>query len=74
VDDITPVFVKIEEYKEVMDIIAAIRKKIDAAMTTVADIRQLKDEEDRELAAWTANLDDVMKKIDAIDQTIFHKK
>ncbi len=73
-DDITPVFVKIDEYKEVLDILDVVKTKIESAKGVLSEVRQLKDEEDRELAAWTANLDDITSKINAIDKTIFGKR
>ncbi len=73
-DDIAPVFVKIDEYKEVLDILDVIKNKINGAEGMLKEIKQLKDEEDRELAAWTANLDDITKKIESIDHTIFGKR
>ena len=41
-----PVFVKIEEYKEILDIIDVIRNKIDKAKGTLSKISELKDQED----------------------------
>ena len=70
-DDITPVFVKIDEYKEVLDILDVIKSKIDNAKGLLHDIQKLKDEEDRELTAWSSNLDDITAKIESIDKTIF---
>lgn len=72
-NDITPVFVKIEEYKEVLDILEVVKSKIHNAKGLLEEIRQLKDEEDRELAAWTGNLDDITNKIQTIDKAILGK-
>ena len=74
VDELTPVFVKIDEYKEVQDILDVIKAKIDNAQNTLAEINQLKDEEDRELTSWSTNLDDITKKIESIDKAVFGDK
>ena len=73
-DDMTPVFVKIEEYKEVLDIIDVIKAKLGKARDTLNQINVLKEEEDRELAAWTGNIDDIADRVDGIDRAIFGKK
>ena len=70
----TPLFVKIDEYKEVQNILEVIKKKIINAEEMLKEIKQLKDEEDRELMAWSSNLEDVTKKIESIDKTIFGEK
>lgn len=72
-DELTPVFVKIDEYKEVLDILEVIKGKIDVAQKTLQEVKKLKDEEDRELSSWSTNLDDIAIKVDAIDKTIFGK-
>ena len=73
-DELAPVFVKIDEYKEVLDILDVIKGKIETAQNTLNEIKQLKDEEDRELASWSTNLDDITTKIGEIDRKIFGKQ
>jgi len=70
-DELAPVFVKIDEYKSVLDILDVIKGKINGAQQTLAEIKQLKEEEDRELMSWSANLDDITAKIEALDKSIF---
>ena len=74
IDELTPVFVKIDEYKEVLDILDVIKSKIEGAQNTLAEINQLKDEEDRELASWSTNLADITNKVESIDKAIFGTK
>ncbi|MBD3208937.1 hypothetical protein GF367_00780 [Candidatus Woesearchaeota archaeon] len=73
-DELTPVFVKIDNYKEVLDLLDVIKDKLEQARGTLTDINKLKDEEDRELGAWTTNIDDIEKKIAEIDKTVFGKR
>ena len=73
-DERTPVFVKIEEYKEVLDIIDVVKGKLAQAKSTIDEINALKVEEDRELAEWSRDLDVVEQKIVAVDKTIFGKR
>ena len=69
-----PVFVKIEEYKEILDILDVIRHKVDMAKNTLSKISELKDEEDQKIETWSKNIDEVEKKIDFIDRTLFEPR
>ena len=44
-----PVFVRVDEYKDVLEIMNHIKTKIENAKDTLAKINQLKNEEDAEL-------------------------
>jgi len=66
----TPVFVKIEEFKEISSVMNVINKKLDDVRETLARIKRLKHEEDEQIIAWTANLNDVSKKIEYINELI----
>lgn len=72
--DATPVFVKVEEYKEVLEILEVIRGKLKSARQTLAEVNRLKEEEDRELASWGGNVDEIEKRLTEIDKTIFGKR
>ena len=66
-----PVFVRIEDYKDVLDIVGVLKGKIEEAKKTLAKINELKEKEDSELAEWEAEIGDVEKKIDYIDHVLF---
>lgn len=66
-----PVFVKISDYKQILDIIDVVKAKIEESRRTIAKINELKNEEDQEIRAWTQNLDEVNKRITGIDKTLF---
>jgi len=63
-----PVFVKIDEYKNVLDIIQVLKGKVKDAKDILGKIHQLKSEEDSELEEWTAELDEIEKRIESIDK------
>ena len=44
-----PVFVKIDDYNSVLDLMKAIQRKMDEAKETLAKINELKNEEDTRL-------------------------
>jgi len=65
-----PVFVKIDEYDEVLNLVKVIRKKIDEAKETLLKINDLKNEEDHQLEMWQNTLAEVEKKIDFMDHSL----
>ena len=66
-----PVFVKISNYKEVLDVVDVLKAKLNDARETLHKINDLKSEEDKELSDWNKNLDDIDKRIRVIDKTLF---
>ena len=65
-----PVFVKVDEYKDVLDILDLVKNKIKEAKTTIHEINDLKNKEDSEIAIWSNEISDIERKIDFIDQTL----
>lgn len=66
-----PVFVKIEDYKDVVDVLDLIKDRLAEAKRTLADINELKNDEDSELELWGSTLNEIDKKLDDIDRTLF---
>lgn len=65
-----PVFVKVDEYKDIMDIVALMRDKITHAKLLLDRIAEQKTKEDNELASWAKELDGVEKSVSVIDRTL----
>ena len=65
------VFVKMDEYNDLLDIIALINKKIKEARDILEKIYDLKNQEDYELESWKNSLNDVERKLKYIDQVLF---
>lgn len=65
-----PVFVKVEDYEQVTELIRVVRKKLDDAKETLAKINDLKNEEDHQLETWQTTLAEVEKKIDFVDHSL----
>jgi soluble cytochrome b562 len=66
-----PIYVRIEEYKDILDVINMLKNKLKEAKETVSRINELKNEEDVELEKWESGLDAVQRKIDYIDKVMF---
>ena len=65
-----PVFVKIDEYKDILDVIELMRGKIAQANSVLGKINELKNEEDTELELWKTNLREIEGKIEEIDRSL----
>lgn len=66
-----PVFVKVDEYKEILDVLDMVKAKINDIRNTLAGINDLRNEEDAEVSMWNGAIDDIEKKIDEIDRMMF---
>lgn len=64
------VFIKIEEYKDTMDIINLIKQKIRQSRAIMYKINELNNQEDAELQEWKESLDEVEKRIEFIDKVL----
>ena len=68
--DEAPVFVKIEDYKDILDILELIKNKLNEAKETLGNLNELKNEEDSELELWRSTLNDIERKVENIDRTL----
>ncbi|NQU98124.1 hypothetical protein HQ533_01540 [Candidatus Woesearchaeota archaeon] len=67
------IFVKIEEYNEVLDIVKAVKEKIAKAQETITKISELKSEEDKELETWNKNLEAATNNVAEMEKTLGSK-
>ncbi len=65
------VFVKIDEYKDVLRTIGLIKSKLNDAKDTLQKVKELKSQEDAELENWETKLGEIEGKIEGIDKTLF---
>ena len=66
-----PVYVKIEEYKEVIDVMNLIKDKINEAKKILNSIYEIKNQEDAEIDEWNSQIEEVERKINFIDNSLF---
>ena len=66
-----PVFVKVDEYKDILDVLDMVKSKIKEIRDVLGNINALRNEEDAELAMWNNTINDIEKKIDSIDRIMF---
>ena len=65
-----PVFVKLDDYKDITDIINLAREKVQEAKAVLNRINDLKEKEDSEIESWRQELADIDAKISDIDKRL----
>ncbi len=70
-EDTMQVFVKVDEYKNVLDIMNMIKNKLADAKNTLGEINRLKNEEDAELELWHTSLEEAERRVSFIDKALF---
>ncbi len=65
-----PVFVRIDEYKDVLEVLNLLNAKLVKAREIIEKINGLKAEEDAELEMWQKELGDVEKKMEFMNHTL----
>ena len=65
------VFVKIEDYKDTLEVLEVVKDKLEEAKRTLEDVHALKHDEDSELELWNSTLKELERKLEAIDRTLF---
>lgn len=69
--DKAPVFVKIEDYKDIVDLLALIKDRLKQAKFLLDKVKEIKDQEDSEIRTWAKELDDVDIRINEVDRALF---
>ncbi len=64
-------YVKVDDYKDIVDIMTLIKKKIQDAKGILNSINNLKNDEDIEIDEWNNNIEEIDRKIDDLDRALF---
>ena len=65
-----PVFVKLDEYREITDVMNLAREEIQKAKAVLNRVHDLKTQEDAELEAWQNSLGEMESKLDEADKLL----
>ena len=66
-----PVFVKINDYKEILDIVDVMKQKLNETRKSISRINELKEQEDQEIDQWEKNVTEITKRLSFIDAAFF---
>lgn len=65
-----PIYVKIENYEDVLDLLETIKKRLDDAKNTLGRVQELKAQEDAKLAEWESRLREIGGKLERVDNSL----
>jgi len=65
-----PVFVKIDKYKDILNIVEVVNKKVIGVKQLLAELEDLKDKEAEELNNWKNNLDQITHKLEVMQEEL----
>ncbi len=65
-----PVFIKVTEYKDIVQLIDVLRAKINQAKNLLDEINELKRKEEQLIEKWQNDLTEVENKIDDVDRSL----
>jgi len=68
--DKAPVFIKIEEYRQVVDLLAQLKDKVQQARELLQKLTNINNQENEQLANWSKDIDDVEQKVTEVDKAI----
>ncbi len=69
-DQRAPVFVKVEEYKSILDLLESVKQKLGQARDLLAKVNELKQQEDAQIEAWARDIEDVEDRLSSIGKSL----
>ncbi len=68
-DSRAQVFVKVEEYKAILELLNKIRERLNQARALLARVNELKQQEDQQIESWAKDIDDIEERLTSISQS-----
>ncbi len=65
-----PVFVKVDEYKSILELLETIKQRLDQARQLLAKVNELKQQEDQQIETWARDIEDVKERIASVDKSL----
>ena len=69
-----PLFIKVENYREVLELVRMMKKKIAEAKMNLEKIYNLKGQEDAKIGEWEKIIKELDKRMDFVDASLFEPK
>lgn len=66
-----PIYVKVDKYKELVEVLKAVSAKLQSVDKTIEKINSLKAQEDAQLQQWNENLTDIKSRLERINQAFY---
>ena len=68
---VAPIYVKIDEYNDVLEMMNVVKSKMDKARSLLSKLQDVKSKEDHELNEWKNQLQQISHQVVAIDKALF---
>jgi len=69
-DQRAPVFVKVDEYKAIRDLLEAIKQRLSQAKALLARVNELKQQEDAQIENWARDIEDIEERLNSVDKSL----
>jgi len=66
-----PIYVKVDKYKELTQVLKAISVKLQSVDKTISKINELKAQEDEQIRKWNENLTDIKSRVERINTAFY---
>jgi hypothetical protein len=66
-----PIYVKVDKYKELLEVLRGINVKLGQVDKTVEKINALKSQEEAQLQQWSENLNDIKSRLERINNAFY---
>nr|MCK4929568.1 hypothetical protein [Nanoarchaeota archaeon] len=70
-DESNPVFIKLDQYKEILDIVEVINKKVINVKQNLSELEELKNKEEEEIMNWEKNMDEITHKMESLHEELY---
>ncbi len=68
-----PLYIKLDKYKEIMEVILKIKAKLKEAEIVLQEINSIRNKEEREIEAWHEHINALKEKLLTLDKDVFEK-
>lgn len=69
-DQKAPVFVRVDDYKSIIDLVETVRQKLGQAKNLLSKVNELKQQEDQQIESWSRDIDDVEERLNSISKSL----
>lgn len=70
-DESNPVFIKLDQYKEILNIVEVINKKVINVKQNLSELEELKNKEEEEIMNWEKNMDEITHKMESLHEELY---
>ncbi|MFH1500481.1 MAG: hypothetical protein ABIE22_00880 [archaeon] len=68
-----PIFIRIDKFEEAVETFEIVKNKLSEIESSLKELKNIKDKEEKELDNWEAEIEKIKLKIDNVDKRVFNK-